>query len=166
MAIICTTVTSFVVKDVLVPVQKWVSQLQQQCKALPWWNPLKWLCWFVTILVQVVVWVVEHIVVPILNVVCVLVSWFIGAVLMPCAVAIDAVCQSCNATGCILAWFFTPTAIEIVSTAPSATEPGYTDYVFKCNCKDPAKSQNITLTAIDDTQAADLAKEKCAKACA
>jgi len=165
MAIICDTVTSYIVKDILVPTEKWENQLEKQCKQLPWWNPLKWLCWFVVVLVKVVVWVTQHVTVPIVKSICVVVSGFVGTILLPFAAAYDAVFQT-NCYQQILACYITPTAIEFVSSVPSATEPGQMDYTFKCNCSDPAKSQQAQVTAFNDDQAAALVKEKCAKTCA
>lgn len=163
MSLICTIVTSTITQAVLVPANTWVSQQQQQCGRLHWWDPRSWFCWFVTVLVLVVFWVTQYIVVTTMTVVCTVITYLIGLFILPFAWAIDAVCQTCTAVDWTNHWFLTHTKITFVSSAPSATQPGYSDYTFTCNC--PNGSSNIIVTALNDNDAASQAKLACAKAC-
>jgi hypothetical protein len=164
MALVCITVTDWITQEILVPVDQWVNELQQQCQQLPWWDPRKWLCWFVTVLVKVVVWVTQNILVPILTVVCTFVAFVIGWIILVVASAIDAVCTNCNAVAWTNHWFLTRGKIVYVSSAPSATQPGFYDYTFTCNCPN-GSSSNVVVTALNDDAAASEAKLACAKAC-
>jgi len=161
MALICTTVTTYVTQTILDPVDTWVSQQQQQCKNRKW--PLNWLCWFVTILVKVIIWVTRYIIVPIAQTTCIVVTGILGGIMWPFAVAIDAACISCNALNWVNLWWLTPTQITFVSMQESPNKPSYFDYVFTCNCKKGEK--NITVTALNDDEAKDLAIEECKKLC-
>ena len=166
MSRICTTVTSWVTKAVLAPVNTWVAQQQQQCKQLkPWWNPLKLLCWIVTVTVLVVVWVTQYIVVPIVETICNLVTFLIGGIMLPFAAAIDAVCATCNAATWVTTWFITRARITFIRRVASRTRPNYYDYTFVCNCS-VIKKPSITVEAATDQEAAALAKDECAKQCA
>lgn len=53
----CEEVRQWIEEQVSRPVEQWVSQQETRCRELPWWNPLRWFCEIVTILVKVVVWV-------------------------------------------------------------------------------------------------------------
>ncbi|MBK9632866.1 MAG: hypothetical protein IPO62_17730 [Saprospiraceae bacterium] len=161
MSLICTTVTTWVTQTVLDPVETWVSSQLQQCKNRPW--PLNWLCWFVTILVKVIIWVTRYITVPILQTTCTVVTWIIGSIMLPFAAAIDALCLSCNALNWVNLWWITPTVITFVSKHESPNRPGYFDYTFTCNCKKGKK--DIFVTALNDDEAKDLAIEECKKLC-
>lgn len=151
MPLICTTVMNFVEEEVLEPVHTQVSQQQQKCKNYGW--PLNWLCWFVTTLVLVVIWITRTIVVPISTTVCKFVSW----TLLPLAAVIDAICQKCHA----MSLFFQP-AIDHLGTQPSAI-PGQYVYTFVCHC--PKGDIKIEVTAANDEEAAQKAKEACAGNC-
>lgn len=159
----CTTVSSWVTQYITSPVNTWVNQMQQQCQQLPWWNPLGWLCWFVTISVQVTVWVTTNIVVQTLTITCIFVSTLIGLFLWPFGAAINAVCQSCNASQWVVNVFFYA-RITLTNKVASSTNPGYFDYTFTCNCN-PFKRPTITIQAMNDNEAAELAKLECAKVC-
>lgn len=58
MAIECVETQEWIEEEVSKPVEQWVEKTEQKCKKRPWWHPLKWLCWLVTSIVKVVVWVV------------------------------------------------------------------------------------------------------------
>ena len=53
----CDQVEQWIEQQIQQPVEQWEAQQEQSCQALPWWNPARWLCALVTILVKVVVWV-------------------------------------------------------------------------------------------------------------
>lgn len=164
MSLICTTVTTWITQQVLSPVDTWVNQQQQKCNQFPWWDPRGWFCWFVTVLVKLVVWVTQHILVPILETTCIVVTAIIYLILAPFGAAIDAVCSRCNAVQWIKDWFLTLTKITFVKKEDSSTNPGYFDYSFICNCN-PFKKPSITIQATNDEEAATLAKLECEKEC-
>jgi len=163
MSLICFTFTTWVTEEVLEPVETWVSQQQQVCEKLPWWNPLKWLCWFVTVLVKVIIWVVRYIVVPVLNTICNFITWVLGWFALIIAIIIDAVCPTCNAVHWVNLWFHTAGRVTYVSQQPSAT-PGEIDYTFTCHCR--KGDTTIVVTAPNDDVAARKAREECIKTCA
>lgn len=162
MALICTKVTTTVTQTVITPVEKWVSQQQKQCKKRKW--PLNWLCWFVTVLIKVIVWITHYIVVATVHFSCIVVTGIIGLIILPFGAAIDAVCPICNAYHWINEWFITPTVITFVKKEDSVSKPGSFDYSFICNCKNKGKVPFI-ITAENDDEAAKLAKEKCESLC-
>lgn len=162
MAQICSSVTTYVTQQVTNPVSSWVNQQQQQCKSKPW--PLNWFCWFVTILVEVINWVVSNILVPVISVVCVVITSVIGGVLLPFGAAIDAVCQKCSAYTWIKDWFIGCSKIEGLTESPSKTMPNMFDFTFKCNCN-CAAFKIIEITAKTEEEAFELAKIECEKIC-
>jgi hypothetical protein len=58
----CEQVQRWYEEQVTQPVERWEAQLERSCQALPWWNPARWLCALVTVIVKVVVWVVVTVV--------------------------------------------------------------------------------------------------------
>lgn len=164
MPLICTNVTTWITQQLLVPTNTWVSQQQQHCKQYPWWNPLGWFCWLVTIVVLVVVWVTKNIVVPIITVVCNFIAFLVGWFVLIFAIVIDAICEACNAVTWTDHWFLAHGKITFVRSVPSATQPGYFDYTFTCNCSNGSKS-DIVVTALNDDDAASQAKLACEKTC-
>lgn len=155
MALICTTVTTWVTNEILVPIDTWVTQQSQNCRKLPW--PINWLCSVVTFLVKVVVWIVQNIVVPIVEVICVIITWFIGAFLYLFLFWSPAASRWINR------WFMTPTKIKFISKDPSLNQPGYYNYTFECNCKGGKKT--IVVVAREDVEAAKLAIDECKLIC-
>lgn len=163
MALICITVTTWIEEEILEPVDTWVTQVQQQCQKLPWWDPRKWLCWLVTTVIKVVIWVSRVILVPVLTVICNFVAFVVGWVLMLAATVIVAFNPQSNAIQWVNYWFLTRGRITFVSSSPSA-KTGEFDYVFTCHCKDG--DHTITVTAATDDHAADQARVACIKTCA
>ncbi len=161
MALICTTVTTWVTQTVLDRVDTLVNQQQQECKKWPW--PLNWFCKVFWVLVMVTSWVARNILVPILHTTCVVITAILGGILYPFAWAIDAVCQTCNAHQWVELWWLTPTKITFVKREDSINNPGSFDYTFTCNCKNGKKE--IIVTATDDVEAAKLATDECKVAC-
>lgn len=161
MALICTTITTWVTQKVFDPIDTWVSQQQNECKNYPW--PLNWFCEFVTVFVKIILWVARNILVAIFTVTCVLVTWLIGAILYPFAWAIDSICQTCNAHQWVEVWWLTPTNITFVKRENSVNTLGSFDYIFICNCKTGKKE--IIITATDDVEAAKLATAECKAVC-
>ncbi len=58
MATECVEQQEWIEEEISKPVDEWVEKTEQQCKKRPWWDPRRWLCWLVTTLVKVIVWVV------------------------------------------------------------------------------------------------------------
>lgn len=58
MALTCTKITEWVEEEVSKPVEEWEERQEKKCKKRKWYDPRGWFCWFVTILVKVVRWVV------------------------------------------------------------------------------------------------------------
>jgi hypothetical protein len=164
MALICTHITTLIAQQITTPTNTWVSQQQQQCGRHHWWDPRTWFCWFITILVQIVVFVITTILVPTITVVCTIVTFVVGWFVMIAAIAIDAFCQTCNAVAWTNHWFLTRGSITFVSVAPSTTTPGSSDYTFTCHCSS-GKDSTIVVTATNDDDAASQAKLECGKAC-
>jgi hypothetical protein len=203
MAVICTTISSWIGQYVLTPintwvatqqnqqvqVQSWVNQQQQQCHQYPWWNPLGWFCWFITILVQVliwvwrlvtvlvqaIVWVKRWILIPILTVTCNTIVGFIWLVLLSWSTAaISAVQALFNSSSSAwlwgIHWFVSPSGITFVQVSKSAIGiNGATglmnyDYTFTCNCH-PWQQISITVQATNDNEAANLAEQECKRQC-
>ena len=164
MSLICTTITTYVTQQVTVPVNTWVSQQQQQCQQYPWWNPLGWFCWFVTIVVLGVVWVVQTIVVASTVVVCNFVTFVVGWVVMLFAIPIDFFCSSCTAVAWTNHWFLTQGKITFKGKSPSTSQPGAYDYEFVCHCSNGPES-SIIVTAVTDDDAAAQAKLACQAGC-
>lgn len=61
MAEVCRDIEDWIQEEITRPVEQWVTQTQQTCAQLPWWNPLGWLCWLVTALVSITIWVVDKV---------------------------------------------------------------------------------------------------------
>ncbi len=163
MALICTTVTTWVNQTVLDQVDTWVSQQEEKCKKKKWWNPATWICWFVTILVKVISWITRTILVPILKTICTVITGILGGILYPFAWAIDSVCQTCNAHQWVELWWLSPTKIKFVKKEESPNNPRHFDYTFICKCKNGDKK--IIVTASNDGEAAQLATVKCKATC-
>ena len=163
---ICTTVINYVVQQVTNPVDQWVDSLEEQCEELPWWNPLGWFCWFVVVTVKVTIWVVENIVVAVSTVQCTIVAWVVGFFLLLIALFPAALGQNWGMWDWTIHWFYTPARITFKSSSPSTSQPGYTDYTFRCNCKDKNKAQDVVITAMNDEEARRKAIEECERACA
>jgi hypothetical protein len=62
------------------PVEEWVSQQERRCREMPWWNPLRWFCELVMIVVKVVTWLVVTVVKFVTVAVCHVVSHAIKVV--------------------------------------------------------------------------------------
>src|SRR6476469_9529708 len=58
MATECIETQEWIEEEVSKPVEEWVEQTEKKCKKRHWYDPRRWLCWLVTTLVKVVVWVV------------------------------------------------------------------------------------------------------------
>ena len=54
----CDQVQRWIEEQITQPVEQFTARLERSCRDLPWWNPLRWFCELVTIIVKVVVWVV------------------------------------------------------------------------------------------------------------
>lgn len=80
MATICKTYQDRIESTVWEPVDDWIKRTENRCKKYPWWNPLGWFCWLVTIAVKVVKWVVRIVVTIVFRVVCEVVNFLANAV--------------------------------------------------------------------------------------
>lgn len=76
----CEEVGQWVDEQVSQPVERWISQQEEQCRSLPWWNPLRWFCEIVTIVVKVVEWVVVTVTKWVVTLVCQIVTTVVGIV--------------------------------------------------------------------------------------
>ena len=163
MALICTTATTWIIREILNPVDQWVQQQEQRCKRKKWWNPASWFCWLITITVKVVTWITRNILVPIINVICNIITGIIGGLMLPFAAAIDAACSTCNTSNWVKRWWITRTKITFINKIDSPTRPGFSDYNFTCNCNN--NRTPITVTADSDSLAQSLAIENCNTIC-
>jgi hypothetical protein len=76
----CEELKQRIEEKVSQPVDQWVSRQEERCRELPWWNPLRWFCELVTIVVKVVVWVVVTVVKWVVTIVCQIVTVVIGII--------------------------------------------------------------------------------------
>lgn len=76
----CEEVGQWVDEQVSQPVERWISQQEERCRELPWWNPLRWFCEIVTIVVKVVEWVVVTVTKWVVTLVCQIVTTIIGII--------------------------------------------------------------------------------------
>jgi hypothetical protein len=163
MPLFCKTFTTWVNQQVVQPVKQYVNNLLQQCQKKKWWDPRTWICWFIVIVVEIIVLVVQYILVPVVQTICMLVSWLIFGITAPFGAAIDAVCQRCTAYDHLKDWFACSSIDSIKNPVPAGI--GY-EYTFrcKCNCINP-QNKVITIYAKNDEEAADMAKAECGKLC-
>lgn len=203
MALFCTTINSWIGQHVVTPIntwvatqqnqqvqaQSWVHQQQQKCNQYPWWDPRGWFCWFITIVVQVLIWVWK-VVTILVRVIVWLWTWifsqiatvtcnvFVGIIwffilAVPTA-AIGAIQGLFNSTSSAwdwgIHWFVSPSGITFVQVSQSSIGiNGQTglmnyDYTFICNCH-AWPQVTITVQATNDDEAAKSAEEECIKRC-
>jgi len=62
------------------PVEEWVSRQERKCRELPWWNPLRWFCEIVMVVVKVVTWVVTTVVKWVVYLVCKVVAFVVKVI--------------------------------------------------------------------------------------
>jgi hypothetical protein len=58
MALVCKEIQEWVEEEVSKPIEEWEERQEERCKDYPWYDPRGWVCWFVTIFVKVVRWVI------------------------------------------------------------------------------------------------------------
>jgi hypothetical protein len=75
----CHEVGRWVEEHVTKPVERFISKVEQFCHDLPW--PLDWFCEAVTVVVKVIEWVVETVVKWVVTVVCQVVTFVVGLVI-------------------------------------------------------------------------------------
>ena len=165
MAKICTSVTTWVMTDVLSPVDKWVTEQQKKCQQYPWWDPRGLFCWLVTVTVWATVWIIKQVLTPVYHTICIVITGVIGVTLLPFGAAVDAVCAKCNATVWIKLWFLTPTKVTCENKGVSAANPKLFNYVCVCLCR-LINPVTIEIAAGNDDEAAALAKAECEDRCA
>lgn len=76
----CEEVRQWVEEQVEQPVEQWVSREEERCKELPWWNPVRWFCEIVAVLVKVIVWVLVTVGKWVVTILCQIVTVVIGIV--------------------------------------------------------------------------------------
>jgi hypothetical protein len=76
----CEEFKQYFEEKITKPVEKWIEKQEERCKKLPWWNPIRWFCEIVSIVVKVVEWVVETVVKWVITIVCQLVTWVVGII--------------------------------------------------------------------------------------
>lgn len=74
MALTCTQIDEWIEEEVSKPVEEWEERQEKKCKDYPWYDPRGWVCWFVTILVKVVRWVIVKVGKWVVRTVCKLVA--------------------------------------------------------------------------------------------
>ncbi len=163
MSLICTTITKTIQETIFEPIEQLVSKQETQCKKLPKWNPLRWLCVLVTIIVKVIVTITKTITVVTTETVCNLITYVIGWILLIFAVIVDALCQTCNMTAWVKKWFLTPGRVIDVKKTESASRPGYYDYSFICRCN--GQNHKMAITAQNDDEAEKLIRDACLDRC-
>ncbi len=52
----CDQVQRWIEEEIIQPVEQWISTQEQTCRARPWWDPQRWLCEMVMIVIKVIVW--------------------------------------------------------------------------------------------------------------
>lgn len=57
MALECVETQEWLEEEVWQQTSQWVEESQKKCKEYAWYDPRGWVCWFVTVLVEVFVWV-------------------------------------------------------------------------------------------------------------
>lgn len=70
MARICTKITEWIEDEISKPVEEWEERQEKKCKKRKWYDPRKWLCWFVTILVKVIRVIIVTVVKAVVTIVC------------------------------------------------------------------------------------------------
>lgn len=80
MATICRNIEETVETKVWEPVDDWVKQTEEKCEELDWWNPVRWFCWVVTLVVKVVRWALRIVVSIVLRTVCEVINFLANAV--------------------------------------------------------------------------------------
>jgi hypothetical protein len=147
MPLICSTVENWATETVTEPVENWVSQQQQQCSKKPW--PLNWLCWFVTVLVKIIIWVTKQVVVKVTVIVCIFIAWVIGYVF--------------GWIPFIYTWF---NSCNIELKEKKEVSSGLFEYTFYCRCnKDCNNKTEVKVIAKDLNEANELAKKECNNIC-
>lgn len=76
----CEEVGRWIDEQVSQPVERWISQQEERCRELPWWNPIRWFCEIVTIVVKLVEWVVVTVTKWVVTTVCQVVTTVIGII--------------------------------------------------------------------------------------
>ncbi len=80
----CENVNTWVEEQVWQPVSQWISEQQEQCteQDCNWWCACcnKWLCWIVTVVVEVVTWVLVTVGKWVVTLVCQIVTEVVGIV--------------------------------------------------------------------------------------
>jgi len=164
MSRICFTVTDWVVQEVLEPVEEFAREQQRRCRELAWWNPVRWFCWFVTVLVRIIVWVVREIVVPIFRFVCTVITNILELALRPFLVAFDAIAGT-NTAGWTREWFgFNGNRCELQERTDFNAD-GTATFSFNCRCDREADPQLVTVDADSERDAAMLAREQIQNVC-
>ncbi len=77
---VCQELRQQIEEQVSQPVENWISQQERRCRDLPWWNPVRWFCEIVSVVVKVVTWVVITVVKWVITIVCQIVTEVIGAI--------------------------------------------------------------------------------------
>ncbi len=80
MAMVCTNITEWIETNVSKPVEEWEEDQEKKCKKHHWYDPRSWFCWFITILVKVIRWVVVTVVTAVVTIVCHLISDLLGII--------------------------------------------------------------------------------------
>lgn len=74
MALECVKIQEWIEEEISRPLEQWVKTTEEKCKKRPWWHPLRWLCWLVTLIVKVVTWITDKVLRLVVRTVCTLVQ--------------------------------------------------------------------------------------------
>ena len=80
MALTCTKSTEWIEEEISKPIEEWEERQEKKCKKRKWYDPRGWFCWFITILVKVVRWVVVTVGKWVVRTVCKIVATLIDIV--------------------------------------------------------------------------------------
>lgn len=158
----CNQFTAWIEKTLIEPMETWVSQQQQKCAKKGWLGKL--FCWFIVILVKVVIWVVKKILVPVVKTVCCVVSFVVGSLALPF------VAWSPKLTKWFKTKFFCTTKCKYLRRETLTGQAYKYRYHFECECANPTTgvttNSPFAVEANDDVEAAEklrnlLAAQNC-----
>ena len=80
----CRQIDQWVEEQISQPIEDWISQTERRCaeQSCNWWCICcnKWFCWFVTVVVRVITWIVVTVGRWVATIVCDVVTWVVGIV--------------------------------------------------------------------------------------
>jgi hypothetical protein len=80
MAMVCKEIQEWVEEEISQPIEEWEERQEKKCKKYHWYDPRGWFCWFVTILVKVIRWVVVTVGKWVIRTVCYFLATVVGII--------------------------------------------------------------------------------------